>query len=71
MDSYMVTFVAITLICYLGLMATKPKGVPTNQLSRVKVSPLANFFRIMMLAAWLLFVSMLLIGMGLRRYAEA
>lgn len=70
MDSYIAGLMIAALFSYLGLAVTKPRGIPVNQLSRVKVSPLANFFRIILLISFALLMLMLFAGMGLRRFAE-
>jgi hypothetical protein len=70
MDPYMAIFVVGALFGYLGLVVTKPRGVPVKQLSRVKISPLANFFRVFFGSMFLTFMAMLFVGMALRRYAE-
>ncbi|WP_145924229.1 MULTISPECIES: hypothetical protein [unclassified Rhizobium] len=70
MDPYMAMFLVFSLFGYLGLVVTKPRGVPVKQLSRVKISPLANFFRVFFGTMLLIFMAMLFVGMALRRYAE-
>ncbi|MBB4192665.1 drug/metabolite transporter (DMT)-like permease [Rhizobium aethiopicum] len=70
MDPYMAMFLVFSLFGYLGLVVTKPRGVPVKQLSRVKFSPLANFFRVFFGTMFLIFMAMLFVGMALRRYAE-
>lgn len=70
MDPYMAIFLVGALFGYLGLVVTKPRGVPVNQLSRVKISPLANFFRVFFGSMFLTFVAMLFVGMALQRFAE-
>ena len=70
MDSYIGVLVVVTCIFWLGLAATKPSGVPFKQLANVKISPLANFFRIGMFIAFAILMVIFFTGMGLRRYAE-
>ncbi|SCB56774.1 hypothetical protein GA0061105_101607 [Rhizobium aethiopicum] len=70
MDPYMAMFLVFALFGYLGLVMTKPRGVPVKQLSRVKIAPLANFFRVFVCTMLLIFMAMLFVGMALRRLAE-
>ncbi len=70
MDSYIGVLFVITCIFWLGLAATKPRGVPFKQLANVKISPLAKFFRIGLLIAFTILMVIFFAGMGLRRYAE-
>ena len=70
MDPYMAMFLVGTLFGYLGLLVTKPRGVPVNQLSRIKTSPLVNFLRVFTLTMLMMFMAMLFAGMALRRHAE-
>ncbi|RJT34336.1 hypothetical protein D3227_23940 [Mesorhizobium waimense] len=67
MDSYIVWLFAATCICWVGLAATKPRGVPFNQLSNTRVSPLANVFRFGMIIVFTILMVLLFAGMGLRR----
>lgn len=66
----MAMFLVGTFFGYLGLLVTKPRGVPVKQLSRMKTSPLANFFRVFFATMFAMFMVMLFAGMALRRYAE-
>lgn len=68
MDPYMVIFLVGTLFGYLGVLATKPRGVPVKQLSRMKTSPLVNFFRVFFGAMFAIFMVMLFAGMILIRF---
>ncbi|MFK0690601.1 hypothetical protein ACFX5Q_20700 [Mesorhizobium sp. IMUNJ 23033] len=70
MDFYIGLLFAATCVCWLGLAATKPRGVPFNQLSNTKISPLANVFRCGMIIVFTILMVLLFAGMGLRRYAE-
>ncbi|MBO6756976.1 MAG: hypothetical protein JJ902_11670 [Roseibium sp.] len=70
MDSYILGLLAIAGVSWAGLLISKPQGVPTNQLSQVRLSPLANFFRIAALISVLLLIGFLFVGMGLRRLSE-
>lgn len=71
MDPYFAELLIALSISYLGLMVTKPRGVPFKQLSQVQISPLANVFRVLCLIwVWMLTL-MFFAGMLLRRYAEA
>ena len=71
MDYYISVLLGVSLVSYLGVLATKPQGVPTNQLSQVKISLITNIFRFILLIAFGLLMLMVFVGMGLRRYAEA
>ncbi|MEO9875162.1 MAG: hypothetical protein ABJM26_20695 [Anderseniella sp.] len=71
MDTYIVWLVAATLVSMIGLSLTKPGGVPMNQLSNVQISPMANVFRVCMLIAFVVLMTLVFVGMGMRRYAEA
>lgn len=70
MDPYFAEILVAFSISYLGLMVTKPRGVPFKQLSQVQISPLANFFRVFCLIMVWMFALMFFAGMLLRRYAE-
>ncbi len=71
MDYYISVLLGVSLVSYLGVLATKPQGVPTSQLSQVKISLITNIFRFILLIAFGLLMLMVFVGMGLRRYAEA
>ncbi|MCA1407324.1 hypothetical protein I6F26_14135 [Ensifer sp. IC3342] len=71
MDIYLVEFLVAVLFSYLGLMVTKPRGVPVKQLYRVHLPPLANFFRVLFITMYMMMMGMFFAGMFLRRYAEA
>ncbi len=71
MDPYFIELLIALSISYLGVMVTKPRGVPFKQLSQVQISPLANLFRVLCLVwVWML-VLMFVAGSFLRRYEEA
>lgn len=70
MDSYIGWLLVAVGVSWVGLLFTKPKGVPFNQLPNVRISPIANFFRLVTAASGLLVIVLLFVGMGLRRYAE-
>lgn len=70
MDGYIGGLVLASLAAYLGLVLTKPAGVPVNQLHRVTISPLANVFRFALLISFMALMGMVFAGMGLQRYAE-
>jgi len=63
--------VAATLVSMIGLSLTKPGGVPMNRLSNVQISPMDNVFRVCMLIAFVVLMTLVFVGMGMRRYAEA
>lgn len=68
MDPYMAMFLVFTFFGWLGLLVTKPRGVPVNQLYRIKTSPLVNFIRVFTLTMLSMFMAMLFAGMFLRRF---
>lgn len=61
----MAMFLVFTFFGWLGLLVTKPRGVPVNQLSRIKTSPLVNFLRVFTLTMFMMFMVMLFAGMVL------
>ncbi|APO73463.1 hypothetical protein AM571_CH00615 [Rhizobium etli 8C-3] len=65
MEPYMAMFLVFTFFGWLGLLVTKPRGVPVNQLSRIKTSPLVNFLRVFTLTMFMMFMVMLFAGMVL------
>ncbi|MGN7804909.1 hypothetical protein ACTJKE_19625 [Ensifer sp. 22521] len=71
MDPYLAELFVAVIVSLLGLRVTKPRGVPVSQLSGVKISPLANFFRVLFITTYAMMMVMLFAGMALRRYAEA
>ncbi|PBC00644.1 hypothetical protein [Mesorhizobium sp. WSM3860] len=70
MDPYIGVLVVLTFFFWLGLAATKPSGVPFQQVRYVKISPIANFFYLGLAFFFTIMMVMLFAGMGLRRYAE-
>lgn len=67
MDPYILSLIAITLFCVVGLSITKPRGVPFKQLPGKKLSLLANVFRFGAAGSAVTAMAMFLIGMGLVR----
>ncbi len=70
MDRYLVALLVLQLPFWLGLVVTKPRGVPFNQLYRTQMGRVPTFF---LRVTQILFVSMMtmfFLGMGLRRAAE-
>lgn len=70
MDMYIGVLCAVSVAAWLGLLATKPRGVPIRELPNVQISPLAGFFRWGLLIAFMGMMALVFLGMGLRRYAE-
>ncbi|WP_429812833.1 hypothetical protein [Ensifer sp. B1-9] len=71
MDIYLIELLVAFLFSYLGLLLTKPRGVPVKQLSRMHLPPFANFFRVLSITTYLMMMTMFFVGMLLRRYPEA
>ncbi|MCV9967502.1 hypothetical protein OIU34_37390 [Pararhizobium sp. BT-229] len=67
MEPYMAIFLVAMLLGCLGVLVTKPRGVPARELSRIKTSPLLNFFRVFLGTMFAFFMVMLFAGMILVR----
>lgn len=70
MDIYLIEFGVAVLFSYVGLLITKPRGVPVRQLYRMHLPPAANFFRILFGAMYMMMLGMFFTGMFLIRFAE-
>lgn len=70
MDLYLAELLVASLFSYLGLAVTKPRGVSVKTAFRIKVSPVANFFRVFFIFSYSLMMVVFFTGMALRRYAE-
>lgn len=70
MDIYLIEFGVAVFFSYVGLLITKPRGVPVKQLYRLHLPPLANFFRILFGAMYMMMLGMFFTGMFLSRFAE-
>lgn len=71
MDIYLIEFLVAVVFSYVGLLITKPRGVPVKQLSRMHLPPLANFFRILLMAMYMMMMGMFFTGMYLSRFVES
>jgi hypothetical protein len=71
MDKYLLGLLLLQLPFWLALMATKPRGVPINQMSKMNAGRVANFFRRVTIVLFASTMALFFVGMGLIRWAEA
>ncbi len=67
MDKYLLVLLFIYVVFWMALLLVKPKGVPVNELYGVKKSFFTTFCLFVSATAFVLFMIMLFIGMGLVR----
>ncbi len=67
MDNYLIGLFLVQLPFWIGILVTKPVGVPFSQLYRTKMEPLPNFlFRASQILFFVLLAAVF-VGMGLAR----
>ncbi|KAE9627582.1 hypothetical protein GP644_18540 [Parasedimentitalea maritima] len=71
LDPFFIALLIAALPSWICVVLTKPKHVPLNELTNTKLEPVPRaYFRILQLII-IAFLSLLFVGMGLARYAEA
>jgi hypothetical protein len=70
MDKYLIGLLLLQLPFWFGLMVTKPRDVPFNEMYRMKAAPVPTFFLRITQVLFLLLMVLFFVGMGLIRAAE-